>query len=273
MALKAKLATLDGLNEAVQAEYTKGDDGQFYLDVQGVDDMPAVAGLRRKNTELMDEVKGVKRVLKRHELIEDRIVEDDLDAALGGLKEKATKKPEGGDKKLEDARKEWEAEKAAISTNAQKEVAKAKEEAAAELEAARNYFLDGEVTRAVAAQKGVPELLGHIIRGHLDVQRGEDGRFSLRVLGADKQPRIKDSAGNPFTLDDLVGELKADPKFGRAFESSGTTGGGATQPAPGGGAATNPWKKESRNLTEQGRILKEDPAKAKQLAAQAGVKL
>ncbi|MCM3488787.1 DUF4355 domain-containing protein [Alkalihalophilus marmarensis] len=35
----------------------------------------------------------------------------------------------------------------------------------------------------------------------------------------------------------------------------------------------NPWMPETRNLTEQGKIMKENPEYAKKLAAQAGVKL
>lgn len=35
----------------------------------------------------------------------------------------------------------------------------------------------------------------------------------------------------------------------------------------------NPWAKETRNLTEQGRIFRENPEKAKQMAASAGVDL
>lgn len=41
------------------------------------------------------------------------------------------------------------------------------------------------------------------------------------------------------------------------------------------GAATgerNPWLKEHFNLTEQGRILREDPAKAQRMMAEAGIK-
>lgn len=40
-----------------------------------------------------------------------------------------------------------------------------------------------------------------------------------------------------------------------------------------GQAGTNPWSKNSWNLTEQGRILRENRAKADQLAAQAGTKV
>lgn len=45
----------------------------------------------------------------------------------------------------------------------------------------------------------------------------------------------------------------------------------AYSPAGGSGEAVkNPWKKETFNLTEQGRIYKENPAQAKELMAAAG---
>lgn len=41
----------------------------------------------------------------------------------------------------------------------------------------------------------------------------------------------------------------------------------------GAGGVTNPFAKDTFNLTEQGRMLKENPAQAKELAAAAGVTL
>ena len=38
----------------------------------------------------------------------------------------------------------------------------------------------------------------------------------------------------------------------------------------GGGGARNPWSKDSFNVTEQGRLMRENPARAKQLKAAAG---
>lgn len=51
--------------------------------------------------------------------------------------------------------------------------------------------------------------------------------------------------------------------------SQGANGRGGT----GGSGGTNPWSKESWNMTEQGRILVADPKKAEQLAAQAGTSI
>lgn len=263
MSLSAVVASLDSVPEALREHYQKGDDGRHYLNVNGVDDMPAVAGLKRKNTELLTEKKAVQEKLDALGVTPEE---------LADLRKRA--EVQGGDQKLDEARKAWDAEKAAMSAAAQKETAKWKEEADAEREAARNYFLDAEITKAVTEAKGVPELLGHVIRGQLDVQRTDGNKFNLRVLGPDGQPRIKDSQGNPYALSDLVADLKQDPKYGRAFEASGAAGSGATGSSGSrGGGAANPFKADSRNVTEQMRLAKENPAEAKRLAAEAGVKL
>lgn len=48
--------------------------------------------------------------------------------------------------------------------------------------------------------------------------------------------------------------------------------GDGTNPPGAGTGEVNPWKKESWNLTMQGKILMEDPAKATRMKAEAGVK-
>jgi len=53
----------------------------------------------------------------------------------------------------------------------------------------------------------------------------------------------------------------------------GSQGGGAGGNRGGASGATNPWTHEGWNLTEQGRIYREDPAKAQQMAASAGTQI
>ena len=48
--------------------------------------------------------------------------------------------------------------------------------------------------------------------------------------------------------------------------------GGGTNPPGADNAEINPWKKDSWNLTQQGKILLEDPAKATRMKAEAGIK-
>ena len=76
-----------------------------------------------------------------------------------------------------------------------------------------------------------------------------------------------DKDGAPIGIDDIIKPMKeASPHLFKADPGANyNPAGGGTPPA------TNPWKKESFNLTEQGRIYKENPTQARQLAAAAGV--
>ena len=70
-------------------------------------------------------------------------------------------------------------------------------------------------------------------------------------------------------LDDQLKTLKeTDPYL---FGDSGKVGGGTNPPGVG-NPEINPWKPETFNLTLQGQILREDPAKATRMKAEAGVK-
>ena len=70
-------------------------------------------------------------------------------------------------------------------------------------------------------------------------------------------------------LDDQLKAIKeSDPYL---FGDSGKVGSG-TNPPGAGNPEVNPWKPETFNLTLQGKILREDPAKATRMKAEAGVK-
>ena len=70
-------------------------------------------------------------------------------------------------------------------------------------------------------------------------------------------------------LDDQLKAIKeSDPYL---FGESGKVGSG-TNPPGAGNPEANPWKKDSWNLTQQGKILLEDPAKATRMKAEAGIK-
>ena len=68
-------------------------------------------------------------------------------------------------------------------------------------------------------------------------------------------------------IDDTLKPLKeSSPHLFKAEQPGGYKPNGGGNPP-----AANPWKKDSFNLTEQGRIFKENPTQAKELAAAAGV--
>ena len=78
-----------------------------------------------------------------------------------------------------------------------------------------------------------------------------------------------DKEGNPIGVDDIVKPLKE--SMPHLFKADKPTG---YNPARGGNPDVgNPWAKENFNLTKQGELFKTDPARARELAAAAGVKL
>jgi DNA repair exonuclease SbcCD ATPase subunit len=81
--------------------------------------------------------------------------------------------------------------------------------------------------------------------------------------------KVKLDGDKLLGLDDQLKAIKeSDPYL---FGESGKVGSGTNPPGAGTGEV-NPWKKETWNLTLQGKILKEDPAKATRMKAEAGIK-
>lgn len=86
--------------------------------------------------------------------------------------------------------------------------------------------------------------------------------------GLDKFTFDKD--GKVIGLDDVLKPMRE--SFPHLFKNAGGTGG--YDPAGGGKPpVNNPFAKETYNLTEQGRLFKQNPEQARQMAAAAGVKL
>lgn len=91
----------------------------------------------------------------------------------------------------------------------------------------------------------------------------DNGRF--RIVGGE----YKDEKGALEVLE-RVAKAEAAKSFRPAAD---TSGGGAGNKGGGGGGGENPYKKETWNLTEQGRLEREAPEEAKRLAAAAGITL
>ena len=71
----------------------------------------------------------------------------------------------------------------------------------------------------------------------------------------------------------LEGQLKS-IREAKGFLFQPNASGQGYDPAGGGGGGTvNPFAKDTFNLTEQGRLLRENPAQARDMAAAAGVKI
>ena len=88
----------------------------------------------------------------------------------------------------------------------------------------------------------------------------------------DKAKLILGEDGKVTGLTEQVEALKKD----KAFLFKGTSGSNPNYNPNGGGnnpPATNPFKKETFNLTEQGKMLRDNPEQARAMAAEAGVQI
>lgn len=80
------------------------------------------------------------------------------------------------------------------------------------------------------------------------------------------------SPGEPADFDEAIEQIvSAYPQKDHILKG-GNSGGGSGS-GTGDGGFKNPWSKEHWNMTEQGKLFKESPEKARQLAAQVGHKI
>ena len=127
-------------------------------------------------------------------------------------------------------------------TEEQKRLRKLEEELAKERQARVKSELINKAT-TLATQKGLPvELVAYFV--------GQD----------------EDTTTNNLTALENIWQQNLEKAVEAKFKELGRT------PPPGGGGPggqINPWKKETFNLTEQGRLLRENPELARQMMAQA----
>lgn len=138
---------------------------------------------------------------------------------------------------------------------------KAREEKIAKLQSSlEKSLVEAQATTAIAAAKGTPELLmPHVMRQVKVVE--ENGEYVARVLDAQGQPRIANVKGDPFTIANLVEEMKANTVFGRAFEGTGAGGSGAPSDSGGGAKAFTLTREQAKDPAAY-RAAKEQAAKA-----------
>lgn len=80
-----------------------------------------------------------------------------------------------------------------------------------------------------------------------------------------------DKEGKPVGVEDAVKPYKEDETMAHLFKQEQTKPPYHPQGGTGGAGSTNPFAKETFNLTKQGELLKSNPEQAKAMAAVAGV--
>lgn len=201
----------------------------------------AVKALAAKNAELLEELKKTRAKAR------------DFEAA------EAERQKQIADAEEEKARKAKDFE--TIEKGYQTKLQKAEGEGLLWKSKYESLVIDRGLDEALISAKVNPALAraAHaLIKAESTIEIDDNGRASIN--------------GKPVA--DFVGEWsKTDT--GKAFVLNGNSGGGANGSGNGSGEGgeKNPWKAGSINLTEQGRLFRADPAKARRLASEAGVKL
>jgi hypothetical protein len=148
-----------------------------------------------------------------------------------------------------DGKVNWDKMKASLEQGFKSQLATKDNELGAMGKTLQKYLVTTAAVQAIAANKGVPDLLlPHITAQTKVVKEGED--YVVRVVDQAGDPR-GNASGGFMSVEDLVREMKASPVFGRAFESEAKQGGGM-QPGSGTGRAAP----RQENLSPQEKIAR-----------------
>lgn len=238
------------------------DDAQVMVETE-------VKGLKENKTKLLTQMEK----LKGNQLPEGY----DADGYTNFLKDKgelAKKQKELDDKTLED-KGQWDALKLQLNethTTAITSLTGEKDAVISGLTKALNKeLIENASIKAIEAEKGNSLFLLPHMLGNIETVQAEDGTYGVQVVDKEGNQRFGDDATTPFSVTDLVNEMKANDSFAPAFPEQNGGGGGNANAGGKGGAGVNPWKAETKNITEQGRIIKENPSLAAQFKKAAGV--
>ena len=289
MPLKAVVTNddYDGLNEARQADYRAAQGGEnWILDIEGVDDHPTVKGLAatlRKYKEISPSATALKKTLTDLEALKGLWVDEHGQALDPDITRDALKKLaelESGDGKV-DVEARIKAAQTVVEKRFEKMLADKTTENQALLEqvGGRDTYIESLIVKREIEEGlkhiGVIEDLRHGARSLIMMDYGpkvertvdeETGKVSYAGV-------IRTDVGE-VSIPDFFARWATEEQAQPFLPPSGNQGTRSfTEDGKGTKRRINPWMKDTFNLTEQGRIHKENPTLAKTLASAAGVKL
>lgn len=268
MAIKFKYEKQEDIPKEHVALFVEKDEGGkkiWVADVEGVIDSSRLdefrntnRGLQKQIAELNDKFEGIDPVAARA-----------LSDSVGGLKpEEVTELLKQGkniDKVVEARTKTMREEQDRMLTKER-----------AEKERIQRRLEEVEINQATVAEATKRGLKPTAI---LDITSRARTVFKLSPEGKPvayepdgKTVRYGKDALTPMTISDWVeDQVTSAPHLFEESKGGGAGGGGGDKGHDKTGP--NPFKKETLNMTEQMKLMKADPAKARRLAAEAGVRL
>lgn len=268
MALKYKLQKLEGIEPAIAGLYVEKEEAGakvYVLDVEGVADEAKLKEFRTNNMNLHKQVTDLQQ---RYDGIDPEEVKT-LKEAIGGLK--AEELPEIV-KKAKDLEKIVENRTQAMRVDHEKAIGGVK---------ADNERLKRQLSELAINQTTVAEgsKLGLRSTAHLDLTYRARQVFVLDAKGnpvayeADGKTLKYGKESNPLTIKEWI-ETQVTEAPHLFEDSKGTGGNGGDGKGSGGGdESKNPFAKGTPdfNLTAQSKLVRENPALARRLAAKVGV--
>ena len=178
------------------------------------------SGLLNNQTALMDEAKTAKAALREF---------DGFDAAeFKTLKANAAE----AERKKAEGEGDWTKLEENLVTAHGLELQSEKDRTAKAMKSVDKNLVVASLTRAISAAKGDVELLLPHARKFVQTRETDEG-FEAFVVDEKGTPAFSDGQGTPMTFDQLV-ETRLVVEFPRAFEGTGSSGGGASKSSAGG---------------------------------------
>lgn len=257
MAFKATLSQeeYDALDPIVQKEYNqKGD--KWEIQVTGMVPKKQLDDFRNANIEMKGKLE-VLGDLPPEKIVELKEKQEEIEASHANHAQEFTKKVDEKVATIKGALEKKANDATALADQYRGELAKEK----------IHKTLTEAGLKAGLRQTAIDDLLA---RGERVFSLNKDGK-TVEALDADGNPVYDGS--DVLTMDRFVLNLsKSAPHLFEESEGSESKGGGG---GGGGGfkPGNNPWKQETWNLTEQGKLIRSDKSKARTLAIQAGAKV
>lgn len=264
---------IDDIVEPLRPFYAEGEDGRWRLQTEGLVEKARLDEFRQTNIEVSKVKTQLEEQMAAWRALGDepaKIAEELTE--LRKIRQKVTDQELVDKKGFEGALEKRTAEMKSTFDGQIRALSARAEEAERGFEEWRAKYRKTVVDRAIqdaALTNGViPSAIADVL------ERARRDGWTLNEK--DKVVRIQDGeimfggdGASPLTAKEWVlGALKDQAPY--FFERAGGTG---AVSLGGGNVMNNPWHKDSWNLTNQGRLVKEKPALAKALAAQAGVTL
>lgn len=256
--LSFEVESLDAVPEPARGLYKEHESGKFRLNVAG-------AVPKSKLDEFRDNNVSLNKKLEQFSGI-------DLEEIEGLRKFKTESESKAEEARRKKAEEEGDFQTLIKEANEKHKKAKGEWETREKtlMDSMSRTFVRAEVAPFLSKRKGSFKILGPEIARRTKLVETDDpsNPFEIEYLTEDGKPLLTED-GDRGGPEELIEALFNDEDWGLGFEGHAGFGGGARNDGGSRGPAANPWAPETRNLTLQMKITRENPALAKELKAAA----